>query len=338
MCKSTINRMEKRENWVDQARGFAMFLVVYGHNFPVTEKYIYSFHMPLFLIISGFFFPEKPAYTFLQKKFRTIIVPYFFWAIFLFVFWIILGKNFGDSATKNLSITKNFIGIFFSQGGQEYMDWGIPMWFLPNLFLAFLFLFFCKLYFKKKWFFAVLVLTFLGILYPKLSDIPLFWSINIALVSLFFVAIGKQIYITINKTSKKKRIFWMIIFFIINVLLFQYKANVKVDMYQSIYGNEILFFANGFFGSLAFLLLFKNFPYFRFLEIIGKFTLVILALQILAMSLIKLFLWKVLHISNFQFSEFQKLYFSIIQIIILLPIGFIINQYIPLLNGGSKKI
>ena len=85
--------MEKRENWVDQARGFAMFLVVYGHNFPVTEKYIYSFHMPLFLIISGFFFPEKPAYTFLQKKFRTIIVPYFFWAIFLFVFWVILGKN-----------------------------------------------------------------------------------------------------------------------------------------------------------------------------------------------------------------------------------------------------
>ena len=109
-------------------------------------------------------------------------------------------------------------------------------------------------------------------------------------------------------------------------------------MYQSIYGNEILFFANGFFGSLAFLLLFKNFPYFRFLEIIGKFTLVILSLQILAMSLIKLFLWKALHISNFQFSEFQKLYFSIIQIIILLPIGFIINQYIPLLNGGSKKI
>lgn len=145
--------MEKRENWVDQARGFAMFLVVYGHNFPVTEKYIYSFHMPLFLIISGFFFPEKPAYTFLQKKFRTIIVPYFFWAIFLFVFWVILGKNFGDSATKNLSITKNFIGIFFSQGGQEYMDWGIPMWFLPNLFLAFLFLFFCNLYFKKMVFY-----------------------------------------------------------------------------------------------------------------------------------------------------------------------------------------
>ena len=60
--------MEKRENWVDQARGFAMFLVVYGHNFPVAEKYIYSFHMPLFLIISGFFSQRNQHIHFCKKN------------------------------------------------------------------------------------------------------------------------------------------------------------------------------------------------------------------------------------------------------------------------------
>lgn len=328
--------MEKRKKWIDQARGFAIFLVVYGHNFPVTEKYIYSFHMPLFLIISGFFFPEKSPNSFLQKRFKTIIIPYFFWALFLFLFWVFIGRKFGESASKNLSISKNFIGIFFSQGGQEFMDWGIPMWFLPNIFFAFTILFLSKLYFKKSWFFIIITLTTLGLLYPIFFNANLFWSMNIAMVSVFFVAIGKHVYLFINKTQKFKQILLMIILFIISLLLFQY--NTKIDMYRSIYGNQILFLVNGFFGSMAFLLLFKNFPYFVFFEIIGKFTIVILALQLLAMSGIKLFLWKIFNISNFNFSEYQRFYFSIIQITILLPICFIINKYIPLLNGGHKKI
>ena len=49
----------KRLNWVDQARGWSIFLVVYGHNFPVLESYIYSFHVPLFFFISGMFHKKE---------------------------------------------------------------------------------------------------------------------------------------------------------------------------------------------------------------------------------------------------------------------------------------
>lgn len=39
----------------DVAKGIGIFLVIIGHNFSqgYTHQFIYSFHMPLFLIISG---------------------------------------------------------------------------------------------------------------------------------------------------------------------------------------------------------------------------------------------------------------------------------------------
>lgn len=47
-------------NYIDAARIIGIFCVVYGHEHPFAEtndllmrKFVYSFHMPLFFIISG---------------------------------------------------------------------------------------------------------------------------------------------------------------------------------------------------------------------------------------------------------------------------------------------
>ncbi|WP_368384475.1 acyltransferase family protein [Polaribacter sp. AHE13PA] len=45
---SALVSNQKRINWIDQIKGFGIILVVIGHNFPLIENYIYSFHMPLF--------------------------------------------------------------------------------------------------------------------------------------------------------------------------------------------------------------------------------------------------------------------------------------------------
>lgn len=61
-----------RIEWLDSLKGFAIFLVVVGHavlgylragTFPeyqwslqLTHDLIYSFHMPLFFLISGFLY------------------------------------------------------------------------------------------------------------------------------------------------------------------------------------------------------------------------------------------------------------------------------------------
>ena len=51
----------KRINWIDQAKGIGILLVVIGHmNIPQDlSKIIFSFHMPLFFFISGYLYNEK---------------------------------------------------------------------------------------------------------------------------------------------------------------------------------------------------------------------------------------------------------------------------------------
>jgi hypothetical protein len=109
-------------------------------------------------------------------------------------------------------------------------------------------------------------------------------------------------------------------------------------MYRSIYGNEFLFILNGISGALFFILIIKNFPVFKFFGFMGKFTIPILALQLRAMTVIKFFLLIVFGLTVFNFSESEKFILSIIQVCLILPVAVLINKYIPILNGGYKKI
>ena len=76
----------------DAAKGLGILLVVFAHiNYtPEALIYIYSFHMPLFFLISGIFFNSK-KYTFgqfVKNRFFRLICPYLFFysAILLITF------------------------------------------------------------------------------------------------------------------------------------------------------------------------------------------------------------------------------------------------------------
>lgn len=334
---TSVRTAENRINWIDQVKGFTIFLVVYGHNFPFCEKYIYSFHMPLFIMMAGFFHPAFSDSNTIRKRFKFIIVPYFIWGSFLFAAWFFVTSKFGDNVRLNLSTTKNLIGLFYSQGGRDYMDWGIPMWFLPAIFMTFLIFHFCrKIANTYVYGFVLLLLAVSGFVYSRLTETNLPWSINIAMVALTFYVFGYYALKKINAISQKTSIILAAALTVFNFLL--YSHNIKIDMYRAIYGNEIIFLAGGISGSLGILLFFKAFPVFRFLGFIGKFSLTILALQLLAMTFIKFILMYVFHHDNFDFSEWERFLYAILQIVLMIPGFFIINNYFPILNGGYKKI
>ena len=327
----------QRLHWVDQARGWSIFLVVYGHNFPAIEPYIYSVHVPLFFFISGMFHKAPLSKFSLIHRAKTLLVPYFSWASMLYIFWLFVGKNFGKSSTLDLSPWDNFLGIFYAQGGQQYMDWGIPLWFLPCIFIVFVFYGWLWRIIPTRFMdSAVLFLGLLGLLWSKFVNISLPWSIDVAMVALIFYRLGHLLKEPLKALSIKNSIAILAIMLSIHLMAF-YLNPEKIDMYRSIYGNPILFLLSGAAGSMAYLLLFKLLPKLSVLSYLGQHSIVILATHLRALTLIKLLLFLALGSTVFVFSEWEKLGLSLIQLALIVPIIWMVNKTFPILDGKPKR-
>ena len=208
--------MSKRIEYIDIARGIGILLVVLGHNdfgyiSPFGYKLIYSFHMPLFFFLSGYFLNTAvPFIEFFKKRFNSLLKPYFF-TIFLIYFFYVSFNNM-SFATAIRRIVKSLYGA------GHYIDW-VQLWFLPHLFVASLyaFLFFAIL---GRWNnryirWAALVVTlgvssfFLKDFYPfplsllgkqyELFGLP--FSLDLVLLSGFFFILGSEVrQVTSEKT------------------------------------------------------------------------------------------------------------------------------------------
>ena len=72
----------KRIAYLDVAKGIGILLVMLGHNYvkasvPFMEKFIFSFHMPFFFLLSGMLFKANyPLLVLFKRRFATLIRPY----------------------------------------------------------------------------------------------------------------------------------------------------------------------------------------------------------------------------------------------------------------------
>lgn len=87
--------MKERDMNIDALKGIAIILVVVGHciqfiyspDYYMTNKVyniIYSFHMPLFMFISGYLsFSEKKSIDmiWLKRRFCSLMIPYLVWVL-----------------------------------------------------------------------------------------------------------------------------------------------------------------------------------------------------------------------------------------------------------------
>lgn len=76
--KNELEQEKKRIEYFDIARGIAIILMIIGHvvDFGWKRNIIFSFHMPLFIIISGMFYREKNFKDFIVNIIKKLILPY----------------------------------------------------------------------------------------------------------------------------------------------------------------------------------------------------------------------------------------------------------------------
>ena len=113
-----------------------MFFVIFGHAFVSKDNfirtYIYSFHMPLFFLISGLTYKksELKFKEFFFKKCKNLLLPYLFINIFVLIVKLILQYSLG---LYNVNLLKS-LGSFFIGLGKDLPC--IQSWFLISLFIV----------------------------------------------------------------------------------------------------------------------------------------------------------------------------------------------------------
>ncbi len=137
-------RSKQHVDYIDYAKGIGIFLVVWGHVITYQQIYgepqlilkniIYSFHMPLFFMLSGIGMWYKlssggqlPSMRSEAKRLAIkLLLPYAFWAVIYNLFTL----------TQNILTNPK---VFHATLGELYVTFSgmlPPMWFLVSLFIA----------------------------------------------------------------------------------------------------------------------------------------------------------------------------------------------------------
>ena len=100
---------DKRIIFIDIARGLSILLMILGHIIPhgILRNFIFSFHMPLFIIISGYFFKDMSFKKTVKKLTTKFLIPT---ALVLFVTLLI--KNIFTLGIYN-SILSSLKSVLF---------------------------------------------------------------------------------------------------------------------------------------------------------------------------------------------------------------------------------
>ncbi|HNQ95070.1 MAG TPA: acyltransferase family protein, partial [Anaerolineales bacterium] len=130
--------MPKRIEYIDIARGIGILLVVLAHNdFGFISQYgyqvIYSFHMPLFFLLSGYFIKTNISFfEFFKKRFHSLLKPFLFTLFLIYFLNVSFEKMAFETALRRIGKSLYGTGV--------YIDW-VQLWFLPNLFVVSLYAF-----------------------------------------------------------------------------------------------------------------------------------------------------------------------------------------------------
>ncbi|MGL6107502.1 acyltransferase family protein [Romboutsia sp.] len=121
-------------------QAIGIIIVVLGHKGGLsllTDWFpAYSFHMPLFIFISGYFYKkssEENLFSFIKQKFNRLMIPYFIWNLFYGILANILVYKNIISFSKPITLWNLFIEPFIT--GHQF-GLNVASWFLPALFLV----------------------------------------------------------------------------------------------------------------------------------------------------------------------------------------------------------
>lgn len=280
-----MNIIKDRKNWIDIAKGISILSVIVGHLLlgpTFLRNLIFSFNMPLFLLLSGY--TLKPCGNFLElkskikKDFKRLYFP----AILVIFITKVLQITTRGGVTYWL---KSFIISIFWGNGLNYQFKNLyfqsvgPVWFLITLFYSKLFFQISMMIVKKQHniaYFAFIAL--LGVIIGK--KVWLLQNFDLVLVSSFFLYIG---YVMKEQQIFEKRIYDIVYILIFSIWILLVQAGIFSELAVRSYPYYMLSLLCGIIGSYCIIELSINIEQLPFssyvLRNVGQNSLLILCIH-----------------------------------------------------------
>lgn len=185
--------MKERITFLDTAKALAITLVILGHcdaaSVPYLPRIIWSFHMPLFFLISGMFLRPRPIGEALRKYARAYLVPYFLVSLFgIGMVALAQPERFFDCVLGALwgsHLPARFLKLGY------HVDGG-PQWFLFALFSGcMIFNFVSRISDTFRRWLTTLAIAVLGIVIGRLHPLP--FSICHGAFASLYLMVGSEI-------------------------------------------------------------------------------------------------------------------------------------------------
>lgn len=327
-----------RLRYIDNIKGFAICLVILGHitqfneNLSNLTNWIYSFHIPLFFIVSGYLSSlsntKISILNMINKKWKSLMVPYIWFSII------------------NFSMKTLFI-LFSSGLNKEVLTYEIcrvitfygngTVWFLACLFFVetlYKLLETC-ISNKNMRTFICLLLSILAMNIK--SENILIISMARVIISLGFYTVGHQYIQYINNVSYKYTKI-VPIFLIIANFLICISQNSRVDLYSLQLQNIPIYVLTSILGSAGVIMLFRYNKLdlkFNMFNILGTQSLILMLVHVRIMDAIKVLMNKI-GLNNINYMIYTFILFTLVVGISYIGV-IIINKYFYFMIGKERN-
>ena len=345
----------ERPNFIDYSKAIGIYLVVFGHyayflNIPFKDNLlwhttfnVFSFHMPLFFIISGYLFKFTNVNTCLSKGRTQLIIPYLSLSLICLVLGSIRAFLIDEFTIQR--ILMNILGIISASDlfGTAWSEWSGPLWFVYSLFFIKMYMEIAK-NIKNKWIlFSLFLITIVGLSLTIYKNDNIFaFRISSTLTGLTFFSIGYFAKTYIYKIANLK-IYKLVILLAFSLMLLMlslhfnmdYNQKPGVSMFSSNFGRyPYLFFVGGIAGSLLIMSISQILSRFKskFILTISNGAIIILGFHLI----IYLFFGTVFR----DYVTSNHLYFALLFSLLITAICYILiiisGKYFPFLLGNRK--
>ena len=328
--------MKKQIVWADNLKVFGILLILWGHCFDdkmQIKHMIYSFHVPLFFFLSGYFF--KPRKSFFgdkpfdikqifedfKKKFVGILLPFWTYIIILLPFTFLFEKDNSEMSIINDMTQKT-----------GNMSWNLALWFLPCLFFVWLF---CYLLLSERRNFLLLVVMQAAVAiayltYPVPKNFQDFGILRMfSVVPFFILGFWFKKNDLVNKIKQRVPLYYFLmltlpmVWYIFGVIL-----NPKVSIYKYKYGNYLYLLVGATAAIIALVLVFSKFEKVNIITKMSSYTLFIMATHMVLIRIYKDFFLKYIK-KDLNLQIFITLIASICVVLIGSAIGSVLGRKFP---------